>query len=174
MLILGVDVGYRNLGLCTLRFDEETGETAIANRARRDITEYACGDPACPLGHTIHVADCVAHLLLDPVFHEADVVCIERQPPGGLCAVEALIYSSLRSKAILISPNAMHRHFQINHLDYEERKLAVLKISEITGIGRLHDIADAYCLAKFYSDKILKPKFRRDRAAIELEAFRYQ
>lgn len=55
----------------------------------------------------------------------------------------------------------MHKHFNIGILDYEQRKVAVEKIfesyvndsnivKEYKKFDRQHDIADAFCIAKFW------------------------
>jgi hypothetical protein len=46
-------------------------------------------------------------------FEMADFILIERQPPMGLTAVEQLIFSRWRDKAILVHPRSMHKYFNI-------------------------------------------------------------
>jgi len=50
------------------------------------------------------------------------VILIERQPIGGLVHVEQLLYQAFRNKAILCSPNTIHRHFHMAYKDYDKRK----------------------------------------------------
>ena len=172
MKLLGIDVGYRNLAMVLVDYTEGKIEREFSERI--DITEYRCTHQ-CDLGHTSHVVDYIDHVFQNykNVFDLADKVVIERQPPGGLVAVEALVYSKFRNKAVLVSPNSMHLFFQINHLDYDNRKLEVVKLADVKGRGRLHDIADAYLLTKFYIETTIKPKEARDRPVVDLDMFIY-
>ncbi len=57
-----------------------------------------------------------------------------------------------RNKIKLISPNRMHKHFGINHLDYEERKVETTEIADLhlhhlhgfAGQVRKHEIGRAF------------------------------
>lgn len=119
----------------------------------------------CKLHHTSEVADYFSHFVQEYGHHleEADKILIERQPPGGLTNVEALILFTFRDKVELVSPNSMHKHFQINYLNYEKRKEKTIQISnnflenfdEYEKLSRKHDIADAVCMLifRFHKDK---------------------
>jgi hypothetical protein len=172
MKLLGIDVGYRNLALVLVDYSQ--GEITREFCERIDITEYCC-DHTCELEHTSHIVDYIDHVIQRHrgVFDRADTILIERQPPGGLVAVESLLYSKFRKKSILISPNSMHVFLQINHLDYDNRKLEVVKLAGMSGKGRLHDMADAYLMTKFYIDTVLKPIENRNRPMADLDLFKY-
>jgi len=173
MKIVGFDVGYRNLAYAILDVDENF-EVRVKDTERVDISEFRC-DQNCPLHHTSHVCDLISHFFFNRqnVFKDVDLFLIERQPPGGLKDVEALLFNHLRDKAILISPNALQRHFAINHLTYDERKERVVRITGLSGSGRLHDMADAILIAKFHVESVMKPKFLASRPIIDLDRFRY-
>jgi len=173
MRVVGVDIGIVNMGLSVLRVDEE-GHVEVEFMKRVDITEYVC-EPACLLHHTPHVVDRMNHFLAtySQIFEGADVVAIERQPPGGIVHVESLIYERYRHKAVLVSPNQLHRHFMIDHLDYDGRKDEVVKITGLSGEGRLHDVADSILIARFHIESNIIPKIMAQRPVADLDAFRY-
>jgi hypothetical protein len=168
MLVTSIDVGIQHLGLVKV-------ETNDANRIRK-IVEFALVDiqtfhPAgttaedCPLRHHDRCfADWVAHVLINysSYFDETDVILIERQPPCGLVAIEQLIFAKFRDKAQLVSPNAVHCHFKVNHCDYEKRKEHSMRRfskaieqnlslrEKYKALERRHDIADAFVQLEFY------------------------
>jgi hypothetical protein len=88
---------------------------------------------------------------------EADKILVERQPPGGFGAIETLIVATFREKVEVISPNSMHKHFRIGHLDYEHRKKKTEEIAgphlehleSYTRLLRKHDVADAMCMVLY-------------------------
>jgi len=49
----------------------------------------------------------------------------------------------------------------------------VVKLAGMSGKGRLHDMADAYLMAKFYIDTVLKPIENRNRPIADLDLFKY-
>lgn len=173
MRVVGVDVGYRNLGLAEYTYTGN-GEGHLSFKKRIDISEYACR-PNCRLHHSSHSADYISHFIANysDLFESAEAVVIERQPPGGLQAVEALLYSALRGKAVLVNPISLHKHFQYDHLDYEERKEEAVRIAGLSGPGRLHDIADAVLLARYYVDRVVRPIERRNMPVEDLDRFKY-
>jgi len=90
------------------------------------------------------------------LFVGVDHVRIERQPLTGLTDVEQLLFGHFRSKARLVSPNSMHRHFHIGHYVYEQRKTQTTRIAEpylchlpAWQRERVHDLADALCIVLF-------------------------
>jgi len=109
-------------------------------------------------------------------FEMADFILIERQPPMGLTAVEQLIFSRWRDKAILVHPRSMHKYFNIGEYDYEQRKIYTEKIArmnlddtelqeQLGFYGRAHDIAHSICLMLFWikiqQDKYIEKKRRK-------------
>ena len=110
-------------------------------------------------------------------FGEIDEVFIEIQPPTGIVSVEALIFKRYRSKVKQISPNAMHKWFNISELDYEHRKAATVQHalrylgdkSNFTWLERQHDQADALLLFLFEmhrrKEKLVKQMDQEERAA---------
>lgn len=158
MRILGVDVGFKNVGLILTECNMEKVDVLYLRKV--DLGNYTCC-PSCTLKHTNDLADIMAHFIVQyaDVFSQAEQILIERQPPGGLVAVETLLHFIFRDRAILISPNSMHKYHNIGHLDYEQRKVRTEEIAShyihnntyYDTLERKHDIADALCMVLFQS-----------------------
>lgn len=154
MKLLGIDIGYYNLGIVLAECNDEKVNVLYVQKV--DLTEYKT-HKAPELSDMIHgfVTE------YSDIFCEADQVLIERQPPGGISSVEVLLHYIFRHKAILISPVSMHKHFGIGHLDYEQRKerteiIASKYIKECVyyeKLERKHDVADALCMILFQNYK---------------------
>ena len=174
MIYTAIDVGYHNLGL--VQCDDAMN---VLFSKRINITRYKCHRD-CTLYHTNEVADLIAHFTreYDDVLSTSDIILMERQPPGGLTNVESLLFYIFRDKIKLISPNSMHAHFGIGHLDYEQRKERTVSIAskyfEIPG-ERKHDVADAFCIAMFHIEKE-KLNFKKKNSLNNLpfENFRFK
>lgn len=165
--VLSIDVGIRHLALVLCQVNKEYKLEDIVGVDMVDITTFPHHDESnCNLYHKKTFADWMSHIFqyYDIVFSNVDHILVERQPPKGLVAIEQLIYFKYRDKTHLISPNSMHKHFRIGHLDYEQRKHATEIIfqkhsrldkvnKEYNSFERKHDMADAFCLAKFWLDR---------------------
>lgn len=176
--ILCVDIGIHHLGLAGLLFDEQYRLIRVFGVDMINITEFIHPEGVdfgnCHLHHTKTFTDWMEHVFYtySHVFDGVDGIIIERQPPQGLVAVEQLIFSKYRDKCELVSPNSMHKHFNIGHMDYDRRKIAVTNISthyillsdvfhienqivlrEYNSFTRKHDIADAICIGIFWLKK---------------------
>lgn len=183
MYLVGVDVGYTNLGLVSLTVDDEYKVTQVdvikkVNIAR--MTHDHVPYEECKLPHTFNTCDLVMHFIQEHkhIFDRADTVFIERQPPGGLKDVEACIAVAYRPKMEFVSPNTMHKHFNIGHMDYEQRKVETTKIAEVyldvdIPYARKHDVADAVCMIKMFCDKMIKQRRVEKIRGTPFEAFRY-
>ena len=158
MIIISIDVGYHNMALVESHLDEDY-VPQIKEAFAVDITKIPhrklnrCN---CKLEHTSEVADYMAHFFQEygEYLDRADLVLVERQPPTGLTQIETLILYLYRSKTVLVSPNSMHAHFHIGHLEYDRRKEETVKIAERYVdelVGRKHDVADAVCLMLFHT-----------------------
>jgi len=168
MIVVSIDIGYHNLGLVNSFVDNINFEIKILSIHKVDLTilpHKKVNRWECKLEHTNEVADLMAHFFQEygNYLDKADKILIERQPPTGLTQIETLILFLYRQKVELISPNAMHKHFYINVLDYENRKKRTIEISEsflenfqeYQELSRKHDIADAVCMIifRFAKDK---------------------
>jgi hypothetical protein len=181
MLIVSIDIGYYNLGFVKATVGED-GIPHVHHAQKVDITMYThtrvpfCD---CTLHHTREMADYVMHFIQEfrEHFDEADRVLVERQPPGGFGAIEALILATFREKTQIISPNAMHKHFNIGHLDYEHRKIKTQEIAEpylceietYTRLTRKHDVSDAMCMILYQIPRAPRPK----NIVNDFEVFRF-
>ena len=115
--------------------------------------------------HTKTFCDWLNHVFQEhKCFEEADYILIERQPPMGFVAIEQLIFSKYRNKAILISPNSMHAYFKLGNFDYDKRKEYTenicknniknpILLKQLELYHRRHDIADSVCLMLYWINK---------------------
>lgn len=172
MLVASVDVGITHLALV---FGRVTELVALVQAECLDITMFEHDRVPigqCRLGHTKTTADRIAHVVQQRqhLFDACTHVLIERQPLQGHTHVEQVLYLMLRNKAQLVSPNAMHKFFNIGHYTYEGRKQQVVRIVDelfpldkfplYHALERKHDIADAVCLLLFWVHSDTKPRTR--------------
>jgi hypothetical protein len=128
MNIVSIDIGLKNLGMVEFWWDEHPRHfPELIKWHKVDLTmlpHKRVEFHACDIPHTNEMADLVAHFMQEyhPIFEKADVILLERQPPGGLLEIQSLLLFKYRRKAHLVSPNSVHAHFTMNHLDYEGRK----------------------------------------------------
>lgn len=152
MKLLGVDIGYTNMGLVMATC--EGPHITIDYIKKVDLGEYKY------IGKTNDTAVIISLFLkdYDHLFKEVDKVLIERQPPAGLTNIESLLHYIYMDKVVLISPLSVHRHFGMSHLDYDQRKERSISIASkhIDNIPyeRQHDIADALCMIIHYNFKV--------------------
>lgn len=168
MLVASIDVGIIHLALVFARIHgvERGAENVHLVQAECVDTTHFEHDSIpfhqCTLGHTKTTADRIAHVVQQRrhLFDACTHVLIERQPLQGHTHVEQVLYLMLRDKAILVSPNAMHKFFNISHFTYEGRKEQVVRIvnnmlpphrfPDYHALDRKHDVADALCLLLFW------------------------
>ena len=175
MVLIGIDVGYVNMGVVRAVVDDSFN-LHFTHAFRSDITlmrHNRIPVHMCTIPHTRETCDRVAHFIQEneDMFEEADCILIERQPPMGLKDVEALIMSRFRNKAILISPNRLHKFLKINTYDYEERKVHTEQIASkyLNGMEtfanevRKHDMADAACMCIFHADKLRDEQRKKEK-----------
>ena len=149
MKILGVDIGYTNMGLVMATCKDVDIKVDYIKKV--DLSDYKY------IGKTNDTAVLISLFVDDheSIFKESEVILIERQPPGGLTNIETLLHYIFMDKVKLISPQSVHRHFGMAHLTYEERKERSISIASkyIKDIPyeRQHDIADALCMIIHYN-----------------------
>ena len=188
MIVVSIDIGYTNLGFVKSTVDDITFEIEVIEVFKidlRNLPHKKIKRTDCKLYHTLDVTDLVSHFIQEynDYFNEADKILIERQPPMGLTNIEALIMYVFRHKVELVSPNSMHKHFQINFLDYEKRKERTIiiassfleNIENYQELSRKHDIADAVCMIIFRFAKD-KEKYRLSQVdrSLPFDCFIYQ
>ncbi len=187
MNIISIDIGYHNMGLVEAFIDEEF-EIHIKGVHKINLTKipHKKVKPCdCCLYHTNELADHFAHFVQEygHLLDDADRILIERQPPMGLTSVESLILYTYRRKTHLVSPNSMHSHFKIGHLEYERRKEKTIEIAcpllevfeNYQSLDRKHDIADAVCMIIFDNhDKKEKHRLRNIDRSLPFDRYRYE
>lgn len=182
--VLSIDIGIQHLGISVTILNEDYTIMEIIWIDLIDIQKFVHENgPSkkdCKLGHTKTFCDWLNHVFQENevIFERADTILIERQPPIGLVGIEQLIFSRWREKAVLISPNSMHKYFHIGHYDYDQRKVQTEQISrnyldkhsklleKFYTFERLHDIADSLCMMLYwvhgkqieYSEELRKKK----------------
>ena len=179
MSIVGVDIGIRHLGLVGARrwvhasvrcFHIEW--TLLVDLTSLPHTQVSIKQ--CTIPHTRDLAARLRHFQQEygHLLDIADIVAVERQPLQGLQAVQLFFQLAWPTTVVLVSPNAMHTWLGIGMYEYEGRKehtvAAARRMLELCGYApkdvegmllgggdRKHDVADAACVALFYSQKIL-------------------
>ena len=156
MFVLGIDVGIINLALVQVEIVDESWEIKRVCACHRvDMTRLTA------LRETTDRVVAVTREF-KAIFDTSDVILIERQPLTGLTGVEELFFYMYRQRCIKVSPNAMHKYFGINHLDYEGRKIkTVARACEwlreqdgwVKNPERQHDMADAMCIILWWREK---------------------
>ena len=145
MRIVGVDIGIKHLALAEIERDAFDSPIRIHTLRLIDLTEYThtvVPTKHCTLHHTPDLADRLEHFAQEhgAVLDQCDAVAIERQPICGLQCVQAFLFGRWRSKAMMISPNALHVAVfgKKSGLDYEQRKEKVeRRAAETTYTGVL-------------------------------------
>lgn len=162
MYILSCDIGYLNMALCFVQTDAMFSFIKVLFVKRININNIKC-DKDCTLPHGSHSSYRMMHLFqaYRQYFDAADMILVEQQPLFGMTGLEAVIVYQYWQKTRLVSPVSMHKHFDIKHLDYENRKIAVVEIATphlqhmeaFTNQVRQHDIADAFLMVLFHIQK---------------------
>ena len=91
------------------------------------------------------------------MFENADIIILERQPPIGITNVQDLLFKLYRNKVKLISPNSIHKYFNLSK-NYSNRKEQSEQISNSYLLNfnnfknniRKHDISDALLMIIYY------------------------
>lgn len=180
MILIGIDVGYRNVGIVMAECQKEKIDVKYFNRV--DITNIKHNRVSfcdCKIPHTNETSDLISHFIQEyqDLFDQADQILVERQPPGGLKNVESLLHYIFRDKVKLVSPVSMHKHFGMGHLDYEQRKLRTESIAskyiDLSTFTRKHDISDALCMILF-QNFINKEIIKKNTEKNPFECYRYR
>lgn len=173
MIVASIDVGIVNLAVVIVELDDFTRDISrICYLANVDSTVFEHGSislSACTLGHAKTTADRVTHFVQERqhMFDACAHVLIERQPLVGHTDVEQVLFLLFRQKAQLVSPNAMHKFFNISRYSYESRKVKTVMLADqylpvkdfplYHNLARKHDIADALCLLMFWIQQQKQP-----------------
>ena len=211
--VLSIDIGITNLGYVYSEIDlkEQEGykakllnENYVLNKEniKKDIRIIDCNRIditkvkhrkvpfcICKLHHDNCIPDYLDHFIQEiQHFQECDVLIIERQPPVGITNVQDLLFTKFREKVLLISPNSVHKYFNLpscrgnSELNYELRKKKSEKIAEeyllnfgtFTNNIRKHDISDAMLMVIFYYKKRMEMLIcSKVTDNLDFEQFRY-
>lgn len=167
MKVLSIDIGIHHLGVSLTTINDMYRIQSIDFFELINITNFGCDRDSCELYHESTFCDWIDHVLQKhkDIFYQADKVLIERQPPQGLVAVEQLLFKEFRSKAVLVSPNSVHKFFKIGCYDYEQRKVHSEDIARkcikshsdsielFEVFARKHDIADSIIIMMYWCKK---------------------
>jgi len=199
--VLSIDIGIINLGYvyCIYDLDNEINSIKLDFiKTKNDFIETIKCDRVditnikhnrvpfcqCKLHHDYCIPDYVEHFIQEneEMFLDSDYIIIERQPPTGITNVQDLFFSKFRNKVQLISPNKIHKYFNMSK-EYSIRKKESETISEyylskfkkFTNNLRKHDISDAMLmLIYFYSIKLkeINKNKSNKKICLDFEQFR--
>lgn len=185
MYVISIDIGLKNLGIVGMHLQNQR-INLCKKIDLKEMCEY-CNVKDCKLYHDLCMSDYVSHFIkrYRNYLNVADIILIERQPPTGLISIQELIVIQYRNKIKMISPNSMHKYFDITHYDYERRKQFVTQYAEnalkmfpdFKKNTRKHDVSDAYCMIIFYlhTENRTKATTQRiqEKTKLNFERFNY-
>lgn len=158
--IAAIDIGITNMGLVTAMVEGTSVSVEVCELVDIKLLSDNCCDARCKLSHESTVLDWVAHFnsKFGKEIESCDVILIEKQPPGGIQHVEALLIKEYRRKVVMIYPVALHKYMNVTGLDYDLRKekMESRAKSYLSGFetwktsSRKHDVADALCFILYY------------------------
>ena len=156
MYIISIDIGLNNLGIVGGYLNNINLCKKVDIKA---LCQY-CAIKNCGLYHNLCMSDYVSHFIqgYQKYLNMADIILIERQPPCGFISIQELFVFQYRDKVKMISPNSVHKYFDITHYNYNRRKEFVTLYAEnalkmfpdFKDSERKHDVSDAYCMIIFY------------------------
>jgi hypothetical protein len=184
MLILSIDIGITNMGYVysSLEFNNDFTGSRIKNLiinsnynkelVQNNVCILKCNKvditkmkhkfvkrECCKLFHDNCIPDYVDHFVQEnqELFEKAELILLERQPPVGITNVQDLLFKQFRHKVLLISPNSVHKYFNLSK-EYSVRKEQSEKISNsylcnfenFKNNIRKHDISDALLMIIYY------------------------
>ena len=166
MRVVAVDVGILHLALVDATLGRHVVDTIhsvhLVNLTTLPHARVAAD--ACGLYHTKELGDRLAHFKQEygHILDRADAVLVERQPITGLQSVQLFFHQTYRHKVHLLSPNSMHKFYNLSR-SYQHRKVQVVAImrnicqqrgfaieAACASMPRLHDVADALLFAWWF------------------------
>lgn len=175
--ITGVDVGLHNLGVIKCVYEDNNLD--IIDFKLIDLYKYKNYESELHM-----LIDCFVVEYKD--LFNTDYILIERQPPGGLIVIQELLAYIFKDKVRLISPRSVHSKLGINYYCYDQRKIKTVQflydnlthnkktelLLSLNNISRKHDIADAYCLVKYFTEYVIHKKRHSNGIIIEPAVFK--
>lgn len=159
--VSGIDIGLHNLGIIKCEID---GNRVIEVIDFQLIDLYKYRNEETEL-----------HMFISRLVEEyselfnSKYILIERQPPGGLIAIQEVLAYIFKDNVTIISPRSVHSKIGLQYYDYEGRKVQSQKqfieclketkqvdlLEKFNKLDRKHDISDAYCLIKYFINFII-------------------
>ena len=150
-VVLSIDIGTRNFAYCRMDANMKVLDWGVWDLVKLGVPGVV---PARePDIHTMHA------LTQTPMFSSADKVLIESQIVGKMKTLEAVLHAFMFTRATVVRPFAVHKHFGTTTGKYRTNKqLAVglcLDLSSspesafLATAKKRDDLADAYLLARY-------------------------
>lgn len=178
--VTAIDIGLHNVGIIKCMVYNKI--VTVCNFELVDLYKYR--DTSMEIYMMI---DCLVTEYKD--MFNSKYILLERQPPGGLIAIQEVLAFIFKDKVKIISPRSVHSKLGLNYYCYDIRKIKTeymligkLKsqntdelISKINNIDRKHDIADAYCMIIYFISYDLHSSIKKQtpRAEISIDIDRY-
>lgn len=178
--VTAIDIGLHNLGIIKCKVYNKI--VTICDFELVDLYKYR----DTPM-EIYMMVDCLVTEYKD--MFNSKYILLERQPPGGLIAIQEVLAFIFKDKVKMISPRSVHSKLGLNYYCYDIRKIKTehmligkLKsqntdelISKIKNIDRKHDIADAYCMIIYFISYVLHSSIKKQtpRAEISIDIDRY-
>lgn len=161
--ITGIDIGLHNMGIVKCKIVDDK-IYSIEHFELIDLYKYK------------HIySETELHMFISNLCDEyselfnSKYILIERQPPGGLIAIQEVIAYIFKDKVYKISPRSVHSKLGISFYSYENRKIKSEEIMKTflidnkqheqleiyNKLTRKHDVSDAFCLIKYFINHFL-------------------
>lgn len=189
MYIISIDIGFEHFAIIGAQVYENFKLDSIILCKLINIKKLVtdCNNSECTLRHDLCITDYMYHLfnIYEKEFDMADYILVERQPPKGFVAVQELIVYKYRDKVVLVSPNAVHKHFMMPKTQKFRKMFTVgmannklSKFLDYSGNTRKHDMSDAYVQLMYYLNRENDKQNALDRQSVDeitqkLECFAY-
>lgn len=133
--------------------------TGVVSCDLRDVRVFDCDRSRCELAHDrSQYAYAVHYRRSLPVLNDCDVLLVERQPPGGMVAMQTALECLFGDAVVLVSSNSVTAGFRYPRgadaaTRRELRKIVSVRRARgplarfgvnIDDFSRAHDVADAY------------------------------
>lgn len=135
MLVVALDVGIRNLGMCVYDYDKQV-ITFWQNVPL--IKNNSFFRP----GHTVrYVKEFVERY--KTMFENAAIVLVEQQMRLNMRIIEAILQTLFYEKCVVLSPRIVKMHYDLCKLNYRENKKAAIEWAHQYVAEYPHMLADS-------------------------------
>ncbi len=158
-LVLAIDIGIKNLGLCAYDFCE----SKVVHWDNVSIVQGRY----VPMQNVQYVRDFVARHA--ELFARAAVIVVERQMRSNMRVIEAVLQTMFFERCVVVSPRCVKMHYGIGHRDYRKNKVAAINwatefcaangpifppevLDVFTRGKKQDDLADALLMVMYYLD----------------------